>query len=69
MKFKRILAWIGIIFLISMYIITLFMAIFDKSATASWFMASIFSTIVIPIILWIYIKCYEWSKRNSSSDE
>lgn len=57
-KRKQIAAWIGIILLVAMYVVTLVMAVVDKSSSGSWFMASLAMTMVIPVLLWFYIWLY-----------
>ena len=47
-KIKRILALIGAVFLVSLYIITLILAITDNSASMRMFQASIVATVIIP---------------------
>lgn len=64
MKSKQILAIIGIVLLVSMYVITLVLAFVDKSAMSSWFMASLFCTAVVPILLWLVIRFLEWKKKD-----
>lgn len=51
---KQIVAIIGIILLLALYIITLFAAIFDSSATGSLFLTSLLASMFIPLLIWIY---------------
>lgn len=51
-KAKRILALIGAILLIAMYLITLILAIFASPATKGMLMAAIGCTIVLPCLLY-----------------
>lgn len=69
MNSKRVLAIIGIILLVSLYIVTLFFAIFDKSASGSFFYASLYCTFVIPILIWVYTRAYDWFKSKDSDDQ
>lgn len=55
---KRIAAIIGMVLLISLYVITLLVSIFDKSSDGKWVMISIGATFAIPFLLWIYIWIY-----------
>ena len=48
-KWKRILAWIGIILLLLLYVCTLVSAIFVTPATQGFFKASLLATIMTPI--------------------
>ncbi len=51
-KAKRILALVGAILLIIMYLITLILAIFASPATKGMLMAAIGCTIVLPCLLY-----------------
>ena len=57
-KKQRILAIIGIAALVLLYIITLICAIFNFDSAGRMFKVSLFATIFIPIILWLYIWMY-----------
>ncbi len=52
---KRIAAWICILALAAMYLITLILALTDNTAAGSLFKASLLLTIVLPIFCWIFI--------------
>ncbi len=52
---KRIAAWICILALAAMYLITLILALTDHTAAGSLFKASLLLTIVLPIFCWIFI--------------
>jgi Na+/melibiose symporter-like transporter len=71
-KVKRIAAVIGIILIASLYLISFISAFFAKENAAGFFMASVFSTIVIPIMIYAYIAVYKHvhknDKQNSSTD-
>ena len=68
-KVKQILAMLGVILLVSLYVITLFCAITDNSATQQVFMASLFATVVIPVLFWAYMLVYRLIKKNSKERE
>jgi Ca2+/H+ antiporter len=57
-KFKQIAAILVVILLISLYVITLLCAIFDPTETMAWFRASIFATVIVPVLLWAYLLIY-----------
>ena len=68
-KTKRILALIGVILLVGLYITTLVLAIVDSSATMDLFRGSIFATVVIPTIIWAYTYIYQlFSKKKDHND-
>jgi uncharacterized membrane protein len=66
---KRILAIGTIVILILLYVVTLVFAFVDRSQASSWFNASLFCTIVLPVILWIYMHCYELVKKQRDDEE
>ena len=41
-----------------MYIITLITAIADTTASAKWFRISLFATLAVPLVIWIYTWMY-----------
>ena len=55
---KQAVAIIGIILLVLMYIITLITAIADTTASAKWFRISLFATLAVPLVIWIYTWMY-----------
>lgn len=55
---RQIVAIIGIVLLVLMYLITLIAALFDNSASGKLFIMSLFATMVIPILIWIYTWMY-----------
>ena len=54
MKSKRIFAIIGIVLLLSLYLVTLISAITCSPQSSNLFQASLFLTIVIPILIYGY---------------
>lgn len=63
-KAKRLTALIGVIFLVALYLITLISAIFTTPATASLFKVCIFSTMVVPIILYLATLVFHVFERK-----
>ena len=55
---KRIAALIGVVILVSMYVISLIFAILAKPEAMSLFMGSLACTIFIPIAIYVYIWLY-----------
>ena len=68
-KWKRILAWIGIILLLLLYVCTLVSAIFVTPATQGFFKASLLATIMIPILLYGYLLVYRVIKGRNDEEE
>ena len=46
-KFRRIGAWIGIVLLLGIYVVTLVSAILQKESTSGLFIASLFCTKIV----------------------
>lgn len=63
---KRILALIGSIILVGLYISTLVFAILGSPDTMGWFKASVYSTIVIPVLIWAYTLIYRLLKDHNT---
>ena len=55
---RRIAALLGVILLVALYLITLIVAIVDKSASGTWFMLCLIGTVTIPLLIWIYTWMY-----------
>ena len=55
---KQVIAIIGIVLLVLMYIATLIAAIADSSASGRLFWMCLYATIVIPILIWVYTWMY-----------
>ena len=55
---KRIAAWVCIIALVAMYVITLAAAIMSKPGADTLFKASLAMTIFLPIACWVFIWLY-----------
>ena len=69
-RIKRILALVGVVILVLLYVLTLVTALLDVPNWRRFFLASIGLTIAIPILLWINIYLYDrWSKRDNSSED
>lgn len=68
-KTKRILAIIGVILLIGLYLSTLFCALFAEKNLMSLLMTSIYATFVIPVLIWVYTFVYKLIKKDRNDDE
>jgi len=64
MKLKRLLALIGAILLIGMYVSTLIFSLMDSELGADMFKASIICTIIIPFLLYAFTLIYNVLKKN-----
>lgn len=68
-KVKQILAILGVVFLLGLYVITLIMAVTDNTSTLSMLEASVVATILIPILMWAYSFIYRLLKKYYGSDK
>lgn len=66
-KGKRILAILGVIFLAGLYLLTLIFAITDNSNSMNFFAASVFATIVIPVLIWAYTFIYKLVTKHDDT--
>lgn len=55
---QRIAALLCVVLLVGLYLVTLVVAILDRSASGTWFLLCLIGTIVIPLLTWIYIWMY-----------
>ncbi len=63
---KRIAAWVGIGLIAVMYLLTIVAAVTARPETMGLFMTSIVLTILVPIMLWVFLKMYEMSHPKDS---
>ncbi|MDO4521652.1 MAG: hypothetical protein Q4B57_00750 [Eubacteriales bacterium] len=57
-KRKRILAWISIVLLVGLYLLTLIFALLDTPLAYNLFKLSLGATVVIPVLLYVYQLVY-----------
>lgn len=67
-KVKRILAWIGILVLGGLYLTTFVASIFQSEFSTNLFMASLYCTAIVPIMLYAYMLVYKVLKKKNSND-
>lgn len=65
---KRILAWIGIIILLSLYIVTFVISLIKPAVTSGLLMACIFTTITLPCLLYAFQLIYRVLKDSKPND-
>lgn len=69
MTSKQIFAIVGIVVLVLLYIVTLFAAIFDSSATHALFASCLLATMAVPLLIWIYTWMYgKLTNRSTFAD-
>ncbi|MCI8683255.1 MAG: hypothetical protein HFH50_09725 [Lachnospiraceae bacterium] len=66
-KTQRILAILGIVLLLGLYLSTLVFALLGKDFFPV-FMASLFSSFVVPVLIWAYGFVYKLIKKRASSE-
>ena len=66
MKLKQIMAIIGIVILVALYIVTLISACLSFPGWQNLFGASLLATIAIPILIWILV--WAVGKLNKNKD-
>ncbi|MEG0961710.1 MAG: hypothetical protein RSD28_01195 [Lachnospiraceae bacterium] len=67
-KTKQILAIIGIVLLVCLYLTTLLLALLGKDFF-QMFMAAMISTIMIPVLIWTYTFVYKLIKKHNGKEE
>lgn len=63
-KTQRILALIGAILLVAMYIVALIMTILDNTSDMRYFKAAVVMTIIVPVLIWAYSFVYKLVKKD-----
>ena len=68
-RIKQILAIIGILLLVGMYVLTLIAALFDSTDTMQYLAASIAATILIPFTFWLLNLMIANRQKNKKDEE
>lgn len=63
-KTKQILAILTVILLAGLYISSLVLAIIGSPQAMAWLKVSIYCTIVLPVLIWIYTFIYRMLKGS-----
>lgn len=68
---KQILAWIAIVLLVGMYVLTLVFSMIDSPLAQQMFHASLYCTVFIPVIAWVFLMTVRLVKGSGheESDE
>ncbi|MDO5423584.1 MAG: hypothetical protein Q4F41_07660 [Eubacteriales bacterium] len=67
-KFKRIMAWVGIILLVGMYVLTLVFALMKSELAYTLFRASVACTILVPVVLYACTLMGRLAKKDEKED-
>lgn len=66
-KVKRIAAIVGIVLIVSMYLVTLVSSFFINKYTKELFYASLFSTFVVPVMIYAYMMIYKLVHKTDNT--
>ena len=62
-KTKQILAIIGVVLLVALYVSTLVFALIGSDLATNCLKASIYATVVVPVLIWAYTMVYRLLKN------
>lgn len=65
-KARQIAAIIGIVLLVGMYVATLITALFASEYAHGMFMASLFSSLVVPVMIYMFMQFYKWTHKDGA---
>lgn len=68
-KVKQILAIIGIVVLVGLYVSTIVCALSSSDNFMNLLMASIYATVIIPVLIWAYSFIYKLLKKDRDDEE
>lgn len=68
-KVKQILALLGVIVLAGLYIATIVCALSAGENFMDMLMASVYATVIIPVLLWAYTFIYKLIKKKDDDTE
>ena len=63
-RVRQILAWIGIIVIVGLYVFTIVLGLFGNENTVDLLKAAVVATIVVPVLIWAYTFIYKLVKGN-----
>ena len=69
MKVRRILALVGVVLLVGMYLVTLIAAITSSPQSPALFKASLVCTMLVPIMLYGYQLMYKVMNQRKENKE
>jgi len=68
-KLKQVSAILVCIFLLSLYLFTLILAIIGNPGSKNLFLTSIYATVIIPVLIWIYTFVYKLMKDHRKDNQ
>lgn len=67
-KVKRIIAMVGVIALLALYVSTVVLACIGSEQALNLLKAAIYSTVVLPVLLWAYSLIYRLLRDHYSQE-
>ena len=68
-KVKQILAIIGIVVLVGLYVSTIVCALSSSDNFMNLLLASVYATVIIPVLIWAYSFIYKLLKKGQDDEE
>ena len=68
-KVKQILAIIGIVVLVGLYVSTIVCALTSSDNFMNLLLASVYATVIIPVLIWAYSFIYKLLKKDRDDEE
>lgn len=68
-KIKRILAILGAVILAGLYISTIVCVLSSNENYMDMLMASVYATVIIPVLIWAYSFVYKMVRKNNEQKE
>ena len=65
---KRVLAMIGVLFLLALYASTVILAVIGSETSLTLLKIAIYSTVVVPVLLWAYSFIYRMLKGKDNDE-
>jgi len=63
-KIKQVMAIIGLIVIVGMFVVTIVLALSKNPNTRGWFMASIIVLVVVPVMMYVCSWLYKLIKKQ-----
>lgn len=67
--FRQIIAWIAIILLAGIYVVTLICSLIDSPLAEQMFHASLYCTFFIPVMSWVFLMTVKLVKGNRNETD
>lgn len=67
-KIRRVLAMLGVLLILALYVITIVLAFVGNAHTLPLLKASLIATVVVPVLIWTYTFIYNLLKKYYGPD-